>query len=375
MLKKIALITTGHPPFDERIYWKFALSISSNDYETAIFCSTENINEKKQNILLKGFKEDSLSRKGRLNKLLYLISEFKPDLTICFETSAIIPAYKYKKSINNKCKIISDITEWYPENVAFKYGGVKKWMFYFTLYFFNIYATNLADILILGEKNKIKRYELISPTKSKVIISYYPVLEYFNHYAYAFDAKNLYLAFSGKLSAERGFHRFIDVVNSIALRHQEITFIVVLSGQKLLHEDELEIRSSFKYKNISLELIHFSSYDKISEGLKNVHICFDLRELKIVHDSVPIKFYEYLASGKPVIYSNIKAIAEGFDNINFGFLVDPYNIDEIVSKIEIYLSNKELLIEHSQNGRAIIKNGKNWETESEKLIKLIRNLI
>ena len=375
MLKKIALITTGHPPFDERIYWKFALSISSNDYETAIFCSTENINEKKQNILLKGFKDDSLSRKEKLNKLFHLISEFNSDLIICFETSAIIPAYKYKKSNNNKCKIISDITEWYPENVAFKYSGVKKWISYFTLYFFNIYATNLADILILGEKNKIRRYELISPTKSKVIISYYPVLEYFNHYDCTVEAKNLYLAFSGKLSAERGFYRFIDVINSIAQRHQEITFIVVLSGQKLLQEDKLAIRNLFKHKNISLELVLFSSYDKISEGLKDVHICFDLRDLKFVYDSIPIKFYEYLACGKPVIYSNIKTITEEFGNINFGFLVDPYNIDEIVSKIEIYLSNKELLIEHSQNGRAIIKNGKNWETESEKLIKLIRNLI
>ena len=375
MSKKIALITTGHPPFDERIYWKFALSISSNGYETAILCSTENINEKKQEILLKGFKDDSLNRKARLNKLYRLIRDFEPDLIICSEASAIIPAHKYKKSSNNKCKIISDITEWYPENVAFKYQRLKKWALYFLMYIFNVYATNLVDELILGENNKLTRYNLIAPSKNKMVIAYFPVLDKFSYSAPFFDGKNFYLNFSGNLSVRRGFYRFIDVVNRIAKYHPDILFNIVISSPNFSPEDESSIKRSLENKNISLKVIHFSGYDKISEGLKDTHVCFDLRDLNFVHDSIPIKFFEYLACGKPIIYSNIKAIADKFGNINFGFLVDPYNIDEIVNKVEIYLSNKELLIEHSQNGRAIIESGNNWETESIKLIQKIRNLI
>ena len=372
---KIAIASTGHPSLDERIFWKFALSISSSGYETAILCSTENIDNKKGKILIKGFKDNSLSRKEKLNKLFHLISEFNPDLIFCSEASAIIPAYKYKKSVNNKCKIISDITEWYPENVAFKYRFFKKYSYYIILYLFNIYATNLADILILAENNKLKRYNLISPSKDKIIIGYYPVLDKFKYSAPIFDGKTFYLNFSGKLSEERGFFRFIEVVNRIAEKHKNILFTIVLSGKNLDPEEIVEIKKLFRGINISLEIIHYSGYDKISEGLKKVHVCFDLRELNFVFDSIPIKFFEYLACGKPVIYSKINAISETFEDINFGFLVDPNNIDEIVSKIEMYIYNKELLIQHSKNGRAIIENGKNWETESEKLIKLIMNLI
>jgi glycosyltransferase involved in cell wall biosynthesis len=375
MTKRIALVTTGHPPFDERIYWKFGLSISSNGYETAILCSTENINTQKENISITGFKDDSLKRKAKLNKLFILIDKFKPDLIICFEASAIIPAYKYKKSINNKCKIVSDITEWYPENVAFKFSGLKKWASYFLTYLFNIYVTNLADELILGENNKLRRYNLIAPSKRKIIIRYFPVLEKFNYSAPIFNGKNFSLNFSGKFSVERGFYRFIEAVNRTACRHQDILFNIVISGEKLLPERMLEIKNLFRYPNITLDAIHFSGYDKISQGLKNVHICFDLRDLNIVHDSIPIKFYEYLAAGKPVIYSNIRAIKDEFDKINFGFLVDPYNIDEIVNKVEIYLSKRELLEEHSRNGRTIIEGVKNWENESNILILLIKNLI
>jgi glycosyltransferase involved in cell wall biosynthesis len=147
-----------------------------------------------------------------------------------------------------------------------------------------------------------------------------------------------------------------------------------LSGRELLPEEISSIKNSFKHKNISLQIIHFSGYDKIAEGLRNVHICFDLRDLSFVYDSIPIKFFEYLACGKPVIYSDIKAIREAFENINFGFLVNPNNINDIVDKIEMYLSNNDLLIQHSTNGRAIIENGKNWEMESQKLINLVKNL-
>jgi glycosyltransferase involved in cell wall biosynthesis len=375
MIKKIALVTTGHPPLDERIYWKFALSISANGYETSIICTTENISTQKDNISIRGFEDETLSRKAKLTKLFHMIEEFRPDLIICFEASGIIPAHKYKKYKNNKCKIISDITEWYPENVAFKYHGIKKWLLYSIMYLFNVYVTNLADVLILGEDNKLDRYNLITPSKHKIIIGYYPVLEKFIYHAPAFDGKNFYLNFSGRLSVERGFFRFIDVVNRIARKHQNISFKIVLSGRNLLPDEVHSIKNFLTQKNILTEIIHFSSYERISEDLRNVHICFDLRELNFVYDSIPIKFFEYLACGKPVIYSNINAITESFDDINFGFLVNPNNTDEIVSKIEMYLSDNELLNQHSKNGRALIEDGKNWEMESEKLISLIANLI
>jgi hypothetical protein len=177
MTKKIALVTTGHPPFDERIYWKFGLSISSNGYETAIICSTENINTQKDNISIFGFKDDSLKRKAKLNKLLSLIDEFNPDFIICFEVSAIIPAYKYKKSVNNKCKIVSDITEWYPENVAFKKKGINRYLTYVILFAANFLLVNRCDFIIIGEKLKFRRYKLSAPFTPKTIIGYYPVLK------------------------------------------------------------------------------------------------------------------------------------------------------------------------------------------------------
>ena len=376
MTKKIALVTTGHPPFDERIYWKFGLSISSHGYETEIICSTENITIKKNNIAIHGFKDDSLSRKAKLNKLFHFIDGFNPDLIICFEASAIIPAYKYKKSVNNKCKIILDITEWYPENVAFKYWGIKKWLSYFTLYFFNIYVTNLADILILGEKNKLKRYKIIAPFIPKVIIGYYPVLKFFNYSLPQNVPKTFTLCYAGLINFERGILTILKATERFAELHQDMKIILKILGKFQFADEENKFNSLIKKKkNIIIERVNWTTYDKISDNLTDVHICLDLRDRNYIYrNSLPIKIFEYMACGKPFIYSDIQPIKDELNVKDFGILVNPDNLEEIINAIEKYQSDRELLNIHSQNSRREIEDNRNWETESKKLIKLIGNL-
>lgn len=374
MKKKVMLLSSGHPPKDERMFSKIGYSLSTNGYSVVICTSTEELHTTEKSIFFDCFDGEKLTKREKINKFYSLLSSHSPDIIISSEPLPILAAHQFKKNAKSSCKVISDITEWYPENVAFKFSGIKKWVTYFVLYLFNIYATNLADALFLGEKNKIKRYKLISPSKQKMIIPYYPILNEFKYSALQFDRKNLSLNFSGTLSVERGFFRFIEVVNCIAEKHKNIMFTVVLSGRNLLPEDESSIKHSFMHKNISLEVMHFSNYEDISVGLQNVHICFDLRELNFVFDSIPIKFFEYLACGKPVIYSNIQAVVEEFKDINFGFLVDPNNIDEIVSRVENYINNPELLLTHSQNGRKLIEEKYNWEAYEKKLLHFLNQL-
>ena len=255
MSKKVALITTGHPPFDERIYWKFAASISSNGYETAIFCSTENIDEKKQNILLKGFKDNSLSRKERLNKLYSLILNFQPDLIICSEVSAIIPSHKYKKTDNNKCKIVSDITEWYPENVAWKKSGISAILTYIILFFTNIILTNKCDYLILGELKKLKRYKIISPFLSKIIISYYPVLQYFHYSQPANNKNSIVLCYAGLINFERGILKLIEAAEVFSRNHNKIKTEVIIIGKFQYENEEKQFNELSKQKiSINIEI-------------------------------------------------------------------------------------------------------------------------
>ncbi len=92
------------------------------------------------------------------------------------------------------------------------------------------------------------------------------------------------------------------------------------------------------------------------------------------NNSLPIKIFEYMACAKPFIFTKIKPIERELNLVESGFLVDPENKNEIVSKIENYLNDPDLFKKHSEAGRHIIESEKNWEKESEKLVQMIKSL-
>ncbi len=376
MGKKIALLTSGHPPFDERIYWKFAHSLAENNYSVAIICSTQKIDIKDKDIAVKGFEGDKTGRPEKIRKFQLYLEEFAPDLIICCEPLTILPAHRYKKNFNNACKIVSDITEWYPENVALKYRGIKRIAAYIFLFKLNILMTNMADALIIGETGKKKRYDLTAPFKPKIIIGYYPVLKYFDYNPPQLTGKNIVLCYAGLISFERGILILLDTGERLAQKHPGLFVKIKLAGKFQSQEEERIFDEKVKlFKNITVEKAGWTKYPKISEIISDADVCFDLRRRNFIYkNSLPIKIFEYMACGKPFIFSHIEPIKKELGNINCGFLVDPNDIDAIVSKIESYLSDKELFLSHSKNGRMLIETGKNWEEESKKLIELADKL-
>ncbi|MFZ1517910.1 MAG: glycosyltransferase, partial [Ignavibacteriaceae bacterium] len=110
--------------------------------------------------------------------------------------------------------------------------------------------------------------------------------------------------------------------------------------------------------------------------IERMDICFDLRERNFIYsNSLPIKIFEYMACGKPFIYSDIKPIRDEIDYEKYGSLVNPDNEPEIINAIESYLNNPKLAEEHSLNARRLIEANKNWESESKKLIDLVNKLL
>lgn len=114
----------------------------------------------------------------------------------------------------------------------------------------------------------------------------------------------------------------------------------------------------------------------MSSVIERMDICFDLRERNFIYNnSLPIKLFEYMACGKPFIFSDVKPIRGEIDFDKFGFLVNPDQESEIISAIQQYLNNPELAIKHSSNSRSLIEGDKNWKNESKKLIEIITKLL
>ena len=374
--KRICLITSGHPPFDERIFWKFGKSLTESGFSVAIICSTQEISKVVDGISITGFEGNSFPKKTKIEYFYSLINQFNPDLIICSEMLPVFAALKFKKE-NPNTKIILDITEWYPENVAFKFNGIKRWIKYFQLLLPYRYILLKVDHLTIGEVSKKKRYDFIARSKPKTIIGYYPVAKYFNSKKSDLLKEEIVLGYAGVITFERGIKNLLQTCISIAGKFPKKKFKLLLFGRFTYQQEETEFREIIsEIKNLTVELVDWTDYDKMSPIIEKMDICFDLRKRNFIYsNSLPIKIFEYMACGKPFIYSDIKPIRVEMDFNKFGFLIDPENEKEIVSAIESYLNNPNLAYQHSMNARKIIEDNKNWESESKKLIDLVSKLL
>ena len=374
--KRICLVTSGHPPFDERIFWKFSKSLKDSGYSVSIFCSTQEINRVVDEIIITGFDGISFPKKKKIDSFFKLLNKFNPDLIICSEMLPVFAALKFRKR-NPNTKIILDTSEWFPENVAFKFTGLKRWLKYFQLLIPYLFILQKVDHLIIGEVSKKKRYDFLASSKPKTIIGYYPVVKYFKYKKPDLSKEEIILGYAGVITFERGIKNLLQASVSIADKFPKKKFKLLLFGRFTYQLEENEFKEKIsEIKNLTVEFVDWTDYDKMSSVIERMDICFDLRVRNFIYsNSLPIKIFEYMACGKPFIYSDIKPIRDEIDYQKFGFLVNPENEKEIVNSIEAYLNKPELALQHSMNARKLIEENKNWESESNKLIELVNKLL
>ena len=122
---------------------------------------------------------NSFPKKKKIEKFYSLINQFNSRSDYLLRNASSICSIKILGSKIKTTKVILDITEWFPENVAFKFNGLKRWIKYFQFLLPYLYILQKVDHLIIGEVSKKKRYEFIADSKPKTIIGYYPVHKIF----------------------------------------------------------------------------------------------------------------------------------------------------------------------------------------------------
>ncbi|WP_128330427.1 hypothetical protein [Apibacter sp. HY039] len=331
---KVAFALTAHYPDDERVYYQQALALKEKQ------CDIHIISSRLDKSLIQNcycFNDKDLPKKKVIKKIAFFLSIINPDVIICDTPIAILAASNYKKT-NKTVRIIYDVTEWYPtKNTLHDLSYLKKTIKATILFLLLIYSSSKVNNFIFGEYYKSIIFKILYPFKKYMYLPYYSDTSLIPIYKFNDISKECALFYAGNLTKDKGFNSVMDISIKLALKHPNIKFRlnIISNTSKFVYTKKIPENLKIE-KNSQLPFLIFCK-----EIGKN-DFFLDLREPDFYNSySLPIKIFYYMAAGRPVIYSKLKAIQNYISEINqIGYIESPNNINKIIDKISYYIHNQ-----------------------------------
>ena len=391
--KTVCHLSFGHSPFDDRIYWKELLSLQNAGYraihiavgnETADFITKEGVR-----IIL--IKRKRFSRVLILNKILQLIFRNRGTIGQMLKKAIALKAdvYHYHdyqinvivrnlKSLSHKPKIIYDDHEAIHllllENVPT--GLVPKKLYQFLIdkvSKWEIKKASCSDYIIVTDFYSLSYFEKKLPSIRKKIVFNY---SYFIPSQIASQPnKRYHFIYSGSISKTRGILEIIKSISLVKPTFPDIKLLIVGSFENESLKKEVQQTIANLHMENNIDLRSFVPFKEIA-----VYYEQSLIGLGLFHHTpkyshfIPIKLFEYMAFGLPVIFSDFGPSADIIKETQCGVLVDTKNLNEIADVMRKLLMDKNYVKELGENGKRAIETKYNWEREKYKLLEIYENL-
>ncbi|MBA2655119.1 MAG: glycosyltransferase [Gammaproteobacteria bacterium] len=356
---KVAHLTSVHSVQDVRIFYKQCLSLKQQGYDVTLIAQDD------ADRILEGIKvvavEKINSRFRRMTKLPWQIYreaiKVKADLYHFHDPELIIIGLLLR--LRGK-RVVYDIHEDVPRDILLK-TWIPSIFRHALSTFFNIFERVAAFYFsgLVTVTPRIKQrfsHPLITEVRN------YPVLAEFQQVSR--KSKASMMCYVGLITPERGVFQMLQVAK--------------MANMPLL------LAGSFNCENVKAEVLLNNNTQYA--GYLNRHSVMEVFDQAIVGlsllqpgptfpDSLPIKLFEYMAAGIPVIASDFPLWREIIETHHCGFCVDPTNIALISEKIHYLRDNPTLAHEMGERGRRAVEKYYNWQTEFAKLSTLYRQIL
>lgn len=368
MGNKIAHLTSAHLRYDVRIFVKECSSLAKKHQVSLIVADgmgDEIVND--VNIL------DVGKYQGRLNRMLKATQavfekakSLDADIYHLHDPELIPIGLKLKKLGK---KVIFDAHEDLPNQIKSKHylHPIFRSFLSLSAKLYEQYACSKLDGVIVAAEPVIKAKFLAINTKTEDINNY-PKLEELADITESRRIQNQ-ICYVGSITRVRGI---VEMVKAIHLTKTDCQ--LVIAGNFADSGLEAEVKSLPGWSKVK-----FLGYvDRV--GIREIMETSSLG-LVTLHptdsylNSMPIKMFEYMCSGIPVVSSNFPLWQSIIHDSQSGRLVDPLDPNDIAAAIDYYLSDKAASLKAGQNGREFVLEKYNWANEERKLFKFYDDVL
>lgn len=354
----------------------FALSIHRAEDERVFFQQMETLNRHGFQTSVVSLIDDDLmdgtfSLKQKLAHLIEVFKRKKPSIIVGDSPIVILAAFRYKKCYASDVRLVYDVTEWIPSKKNMTNCSLFlrpfKWI---ALSLFSCLAGFLTTAFIFGEHHKALPFRLVFPSKKHLNLSYYATFNEIKRFPIRKKDAEWKLCYSGSLSDEKGFNKVLSVITEAAQNRQNHSFVF-----KLFSSDKPMIEHLLP-SNVKLDWCGYLSFTDFCSQIGDADIYFDLRKIDFENTRcLPIKLFYYMAAGRVVIYSDLKAIPIGVPEIEkFGVLVNPSDEKQVVEALLNYIDQEELYVEHCHNAEFLARNKYDWSKIEDSFVDFINKV-
>lgn len=365
---KIAHLTSAHSRYDTRIFLKMCISLSHNEhYEVNLIVADGKGDEVKNNVSIYDVGAKTGSRISRMTKTVSKVYkkaiELDADLYHLHDPELIPTGLKLKKLGK---KVIFDAHEDLPKQLLGK-PYLNKPLRMILSKFFSLYEKlNCSKFDYIVTATPFIREKFKTINSNVIDINNYPIIEELIIKA-NWKEKSNEICYVGGISEIRGIEQLVEAL-------EEVDVNLNLAGS--FSEKDFEIKIKNKRGWSKVNELGFIDRKQVKEIYKKSKIgVVTLHPVINYLDSLPVKMFEYMASGLPVIASNFPLWKSIIETNEIGLCVDPLNPRDIANAISYIIDNPIEAEQMGKNGQKAIMQKYNWTFEAEKLYQVYKEVL
>lgn len=364
MSLKVCHITTLHPRNDVRIFYKQCLSLAKNHQVTLIVADGKG-NDTLNGVQIVDIQDRPVSRVKRAWDIANLATkkalELDADVYHFHDPELLRITPRILKAGK---KVIYDVHEDLPRQIMGK-PYIPQWLRPIVSSVVerieNRYAKKLSGIICA---TPFIRDRFLKLNPNTIDINNYPKLDEFEQVG-QFEKKNQ-VCYVGNLTDNRGIYPLIQSFKNLDIP-------LVIAGQFGDAEFQKKCESLPEWSKVDYRgFVDRATIAQITGESKVGMVT--LKPLINYLDALPVKMFEYMLAGLPVVASDFPLWRSIVVDNDCGLCVDPLKPDTIAEAIRYILEHPEHAQKMSENGQAMVRNQLNWTIESEKLYRFYQKI-
>ncbi len=368
---KICHITSAHPRFDNRIFFKECRSLVCEGFRVSLIVADGKKNEVREGIQIidAGYTKSRLIRMFIITwKILFKALNIKASIYHFHDPELIFTGFLL--CLSGK-KVIYDIHEDYVASIKQK-DYLPTIILLLLSLLFRIYESLFSRyfVKIIAEKYYSARI------KNATQVLNYPDAEIFNFTtSSAHSTDGPYnLIYTGNITIDRGAYIHTDIVNY----HENINVFLIgriTDSFKLELIERAGSNANRLFFHSSEEYLPFEvimSYYRKGNWLAGLSIFPETEHYK---NKELTKFFEYMLAGVPIIYSNFPVWDLLIGKQNMGVAVNPTNSLSIKNAIDQLITNRDEYEDMRKKCIEIATEKYTWTSQKNILVDLYNKIL